>query len=211
MQDRLPSDGRHYGHIRLDLIRSMGFEAGERTYRAFSRWGEKLPYICICGDLCLSHSLGKVDGTELKMADVLHAKSRDRAEIRRLGYEAWNARRASPHSAMVNNRNITHDLVSEFSDLFDVDQFAVGHSHYRSGDTIAFDDASVTTVASSDPLSPDAGGYMFHEMEITRRQRRPIENLPDESALAYYLHYSVGPNDKPILQKLPIGASMRQR
>ena len=205
--DRLPSDGRHYGHIRLDLIRNMGFEAGERTYRAFSHWGERLPYICICGDLWLSHSLGKVEGSTLKMTDLLYAKRRDWTEMRRMGYEAWNARRASPHSAMVNNRIITSELVSEFSDLFQVDQFAVGHSHYRSGDTIVFGDASLTTVASSNPHSSDAGGYMFHEMEIQRFKKRQVENLPDEAAQAYYLNFTLGPDGKHVLHKMPIGAS----
>lgn len=204
LENRLPQFDNHYGHLRLDLVRSFGFEEGERIYQAFFEWGMKLPYICLSDNLMLSHSLGKMPHTHLTLPSLLYAKQRDRASMQQLGYEAWNTRRASLHSNMVNNRELTENLLNEFSQLLGVNQFAVGHCHYRSGDTVQFGDNSVTTVVSSAPFSPDSGRYMYQQMMVTREKMREKENLTEGDAIACYLWFGqkdagVRPMERSIL------------
>ena len=205
LRNRLPEEDNHYGHIRFDLIRSFGIAEGERIYKAFEDWGMKLPYICISDNLMISHSIGKIEGDKkIQLSDLINAKQRDAEDIKRLGYEAWKARKSSIHSAMVNNRIITSELLDEFRDEIQVNQFVVGHSHYRSGDNKLYGDKDLTTVASSDPYSPDSGHYMYYEMVKKRAEKRSAESLPDGDAFACYLSFKKAPDRKRRMKTFPV-------
>ncbi|MFT4726334.1 MAG: hypothetical protein ACI9UN_000829 [Granulosicoccus sp.] len=190
LQDRLPHLGNHYGHMRLDLVRSFGFEEGERLYSACFEWGLGLPCMCISGDLMISHSLGKLASQDVQLSDLLHCKQIDVVNLRQLGYETWSACRPSLHSALINSRTITSELINEFSRVLEVKQFVVGHCHYRSGDTLRFGDNSVTTIVSSAPFSPDSGHYMYQQMMVERDKKRCEENLSENDATAGYLTFA---------------------
>jgi hypothetical protein len=199
---KLPPD--HYGHIRLDLARKFGAAAGEQLYRAFEDWGLSLPYICFdAHGLMMSHSVGKLEGP-IKLADLVGAKQDDLASIRRLGYAAWKKEQKSPHAALVNNRAINGALLDEF-DALGVSHFAVGHSHYRSGD-ILHSAKTLITVCPSHPLSPDAGHYMYQEMELERRNKRAEEGLPQGAACACYVSFTQGQECKIKIHPIGYGA-----
>lgn len=189
LQDRLPKNDNHYGHLRLELVRSFGFAEGERIYSMCAEWGLTLPYICISDNLMISHSLGKLD-SELELAELLYSKQHDIDSIRLFGYEVWQMRRASLHSALINNREISAQLLSDFSQVLNVDQFVVGHCHYRSGDTLHLGDNTVTTIVSSEPFSLDSGHYMYQQMMLERSEKRHVENLTAGDAVAGYLLFS---------------------
>lgn len=204
LADRLPQNDNHYGHMRLDLIRSFGFEEGERLYDACANWGVGLPYICLSENLMLSHSLGKRDDSPISPEEVLNGKARDAAALRALGYEAWRAQHSSLHSAMVNNRTITADLLDAFSALFHVDRFVVGHCHYRSGDTKRLGRNAITTVVSSSPYSPDSGHYMYQQMVVERARKREAESLIAGDASACILRFSKGKNGRRSAELIPL-------
>ena len=185
LHNRVAGQDNHYGHMRLDLARSFGYAEGERLYRAVQEWGIGLPWICLSDQLMLSHSLGKPAGMTLDVVSLLRGK-RDGSTIRQMGPEVWGARRGSVHSAMVNNRIMTEDLLANFRRVLGVTQFVVGHCHYRSGDTAHYGQHSVTTVVSSDPFSPDAGTYMYYDMTVNREKFRAEEKLSAGPAMACY-------------------------
>lgn len=188
LPNRRPQDDKHYGHLRLDLIRNFGFEEGEKLHDAFSEWGIRRPAICIAGSRMFSHSLGIRPNQTLTLSDLLTIKQDDAPILRTLGYETWNARRQTPHSALVNNRIMTANLLDTFGQLLAVDEFVVGHCHYRSGDTVELGGRRVTTVVSSEPTSPDSGTYMFRQMMVDRSRMRAEEGLSAEDAVACTLH-----------------------
>ena len=201
MQDRLPELDNHYGHLRLQLARYFGFEEGERIYDAFFEWGLRLPSICISGDLMISHSLGKLTGHSLTLDELLTCKHNDIDNLRRLGFEAWHKHKPSLHSALVNNRDMSAELLNEFSSVLEVNEFVVGHCHYRSADTVQFGANSITTVISSAPYSPDSGHYMYQQMMLERKTKTQEENLETTNATAGYLHYS-SPKNSGSKQKI---------
>ena len=194
LRNRNPQADNHYGHMRFDLIRSFGFVEGEKIYSAFTDWGMRLPYICISDKLMISHSIGKVAGTSLQLSDLIKAKQQDAETIRHIGYQAWNARRQTSHAALVNNRTITRDLLDAFGATLQVNQFVVGHCHYRSGDTIQLGNKTLTTVVSSHPYSPDSGHYMYYEMVVKRAEKRGEEALAGGRAFACYLSFTTAPD-----------------
>ena len=190
LQDRLPQHDNHYSHMRLELVRCFGYEEGERIYSLCGQWGLGLPYICISGNLMISHSLGKLAGSDLQLPELLYAKQHDLNNIRQLGSEVCNSRKASLHSALINSRDISAQLLGEFNGVLDVDQFVVGHCHYRSGDTRRLGKNTVTTIVSSAPVSPDAGHFMYHQMKVDRDNERLAESLGPEDAFAGYLSFA---------------------
>lgn len=206
LADRLPQHDNHYGHMRLDLIRSFGFAEGERIYHACANWGVKLPYVCLFGNVMLSHSLGKRDETPISQAELFNGKAKDAEALMSLGYEAWRAHHPSLHSAMVNNRTITAALLDEFSQLLGVDEFVVGHCHYRSGDTKRLGSNSVTTVVSSSPYSPDSGHYMYQQMVVERARKRTSEGLAEGHASAGILHLYTGENGRRFTEFIPLSS-----
>ncbi|MEM7530922.1 MAG: metallophosphoesterase [Chloroflexota bacterium] len=185
--DRLPENDAHYSHMRLDLMRSFGYAEAQRLYTASAAWGMRLPYICIAGDILMSHSLGKQDGVSLTLSDLIYGKRGDDERLAQMGYETWSAQKPSTHAALVNGRIITADLLNEFSEILGVNRFIVGHTHYRSGDTIHLGDYTVTTIASSHPYSPDSGHYMHYEMMVRRAGMRGKEGLGDNDGVAGYV------------------------
>lgn len=195
LQDRLPQNDNHYGHMRLDLARSFGFEEGERLYAKCSDWGLSLPCICVSGNLMISHSLGKLEEDDVELPELLHCKQNDIQSLKQMGFETWNAQRQSLHSALVNNRTMTAELLAQFNRALDVSQFVVGHCHYRSGDTLHFGSNSVTTIVSSEPTSPDSGHYMYQQMIVERDKKRLEENLTQYNATAGYLSFAMAQNN----------------
>lgn len=191
LQDRLPRFDNHYGHLRFDLIRTFGYREGERLYDRCAAWGNSLPYICVSGDLMISHSLGRPTHRDVSLPELLNAKHSDRDNLTQLGYEIWSSRRNTLHSLMVNNREITENLVKAFCELLGVNQFVVGHCHYRSGDSVRFGSATVSTIVSSAPFSTDSGHYMYQQLLVERHRKRQEENLSSGDGVAGYLHFNV--------------------
>jgi hypothetical protein len=184
----------HYGHARLELARKFGAVVGEQLYQDFADWGASLPYICFdAHGLMMSHSLGKLAGP-IQLADLVGAKQDELASDRGLGCVSWK-RKSSPHAALVNNRAINGALLDEFGAL-GVSQFVVGHSHYRSGDIMLHGGKMLITVCPSHPLSPDAGHYMYQEMEIHRNKHRARQGLPQGAASACYVSFTQGQERK---------------
>jgi hypothetical protein len=197
---KLPPD--HYGHARLDLARKFGAVAGEQLYRDFEDWGLSLPYICFdAHGLMMSHSVGKLAGP-IQLADLVGAKQDELASVQGLGYASWKREAESLHAALVNNRAINGALLDEFGAL-GVSHFVVGHSHYRSGDIMLHGGKMLITVCPSHPLSPDAGHYMYQEMEIHRNKHRARQGLPQGAAGACYVSFTQGQERK--IKVHPIG------
>ena len=138
----------------------------------------------------LSHSVGKARGmnASIKFADMVYAKRNDALCIQQLGFEACKQSRNSQHTAMVSNRVIGAVLLKEFGKL-GLTHLVVGHSHYRSGD-ILHSDPSLITICSSHPQSPDAGHYIYQEMEVNRARKRNQEALPRGSAYPCYVSFA---------------------
>ena len=144
----------------------------------------------------ISHSLGKLEGHDLDLPNLLTCKQDDITNLQSLGYETWSARRPSLHSALINNRTMTTDLIDEFSRVLDVDNFVVGHCHYRSGDTLEFGRQTLTTIVSSEPYSTDSGHYMYQQMVVERTKKRDEENLSQHDAKAGYLTFATNRVDQ---------------
>ncbi|MEM7028429.1 MAG: metallophosphoesterase [Chloroflexota bacterium] len=201
---------QHYGHARLDFVCAFGAEQGEALSLAFDTWGRRLPYICLAPDgVMISHSVGKAKHLTqpLQWSDLLTAKTDDLTAMRQLGMAQWSANRQSQHSAMVNNRIITPDLLAEYRRL-GVHHFIVGHTHYRSGDVRINQDQTVTTVCSSHPDSPDAGHYMFQEMMANRVRYRNEERLSPKPAYACYVSVSTSDEQSPEISIHPISGEL---
>ena len=190
LQDRQPDRDNHYGHLRLDLIRSFGYETGEQLYSACFEWGLSLPCVCVSGDIMLSHSLGKLANRKISFTDLITCKQQDALFLQQHGYETWNAVKPSLHAQLINNRIMTSALLDEFNRALGVDTFVVGHCHYRSGDTLRFDSNKLSTIVSSAPFSADSGHYMYQQMWVERSKKRQLENLVDGNATAGYLHFA---------------------
>lgn len=191
LQNRLIQQDHHYGHMRLQLIKEFGYEAGERIYAAYAEWGLRLPYICLSNSLMISHSLGLPEGIEPTVTAIVNGKSDDAHLMRQQGYAAWHAQRQSVHSALVNNRVFSTELLNSFNRLLGAKEFVVGHCHYRSGDTVQYGKHQVTTIVSSSPTSQDSATYMYQQMCIDRHAMRNLENLTDGDAVAGYLRFNV--------------------
>ncbi len=187
----------HYGHVRLEFIRKFGVTEGEKLYSAFVAWGARLPYVCFGADgLMLSHSVGKASSITgpVTFADMLYAKRDDALCIKQSGFGVCKQRHPSQHTAMVGNRVIDAPLLDAFSAL-GVTHVVVGHSHYRSGD-ITHNAPMLITLCASHPQSPDAGHYIYQEMDVNRARRRDQEALPPGSAYPCYVSFAPtqGPN-----------------
>ncbi|MFT6302374.1 MAG: putative phosphodiesterase [Pseudomonadales bacterium] len=191
LHDRLPKHDNHYGHMRLQLLHDFGYEVGERLYAAYAEWGLRLPYICLSDSLMISHSLGLPDGTKPTVNAIVNGKKDDAHLIQQGGYQAWHEQRQSVHSALVNNRLFSAELLNSFNRLLGAKEFVVGHCHYRSGDTVQYGEYKVTTIVSSSPVSPDSGTYMYQQMCIDRHTMRKAENLTTRDAVAGYFRYDV--------------------
>jgi hypothetical protein len=173
----------HYGHIRIDLARRYGVARGEAIHAAFAEWGRSLPFLAYSAKgILIAHSLGFDEDGEPTCDDFVNAKN-DPDDVNGLedyGYEAWKKQGKTLHSQMVGNRNITPGVLAGIKDAFqvkglDVEVFAVGHVHYRSGDRDRIDQRELVTVCSSHPRSPDAGHYIAHEFESSRQEKFPTE------------------------------------
>jgi hypothetical protein len=187
----------HYDHIRLELAKKFGVEAGEAIYSLFAEWGRSLPYIAYSAKgVMMSHSIGlpseyvgKGSTRTLNLQALAQAKrGKDERELERLGYEAWKKEKNTLHSCMVNTRDVKPDTLEKFKGL-GANVFVVGHSHYRSGDIhkqgkmIAADiggEGILVTLCSSVPDSPDAGHYIGHQFGC----RRNCEQREGRSGLA---------------------------
>ena len=168
---------QHYGHIRFDLAQEFGVEQGEEIYDDFVRWGLSLPYICFDQEkkLMVSHSLGRAKSHQgiLTLSELVTGKEKEAENFIKLGYAAWKKAQETPHSALVNNRNMTPQLLAEFQRL-GIEWFFLGHTHYLSG-TIH---NPLVYICSSHKDSCDAGHYIFQEMVIECQKR----NKPQASA-----------------------------
>ena len=172
-------------------MQDFGYEAGERLYAAYAEWGLSLPYICLSDSLMISHSLGLPDNSELSVVSIVNGKRDDAQILRESGYKAWHAQRQTVHSALVNNRHISTELIDAFNHFLGANEFVVGHCHYRSGDTVQYGDRQVTTIVSSSPASADSATYMYQQMCVDRHAMRPVENLAAGDAVAGYLCFNV--------------------
>jgi len=204
LQDRLSQQGNHYGHMRLQLIQDFGYDVGERVYAAYSEWGLRLPYICLSDELMISHSLGVPDDMQPIVVEIVNGKQDDAQWMRQHGYKAWHAQRQSVHSALVNNRGFSAELLSSFNELLGAKEFVVGHCHYRSGDTVRYGQHQVTTIVSSAPASPGSGTYMYQQMCIDRHAKRRAENLIDGDAVAGYLRFTQSDDTDRVMELIPI-------
>lgn len=189
LHDRLMGGGNHYGHMRLQLIQDFGYETGEEIFSAYAEWGLSLPYICLSDDLMISHSLGLPEDVEPTIASIVNGKRDDADLMRQHGYAAWHAQRHSVHSALVNNRHFSVELLNSFNRSLGATEFVVGHCHYRSGDTVHYGKHLVTTIVSSAPTSQDSATYMYQQMCVDRHTMRKAESLSAGDAVAGYLRF----------------------
>ncbi|MCP4540351.1 MAG: hypothetical protein GY832_24700 [Chloroflexi bacterium] len=182
---------KHYGHIRLELVRRYGITTGEAIYAKFAEWGKSLPFLARSDKgilICHSVGLNEDSAPPLTIADFVRAKDDpvDVGEFDEFGYEAWRERRKTLHSQMVNNRTITNSTLDQLAGVLNVKVFVVGHRHYRSGDRDCCqdgllkpaglnEDGRLLTVCSSHPRSPDAGHYIAHEFEMSRQRASRAE------------------------------------
>lgn len=178
---------KHYGHLRLDLAVSYGVVAGEAVYRKFELWGRSLPLCAQHQDVFMCHSVGPGKPQPgCSFREMLENAKSDPEDIRKLvddGYEAWKNDKETFHASVVNNRDITADILKEFSDGIGAGLFLVGHTHYRSGDQDMIDEyrllrrarkgeyGRLATICSSYPRSKDAGHYIAREFEWQRREK----------------------------------------
>jgi hypothetical protein len=108
------------------------------------------------------------------------------------------------HSALVNNRGFSAELLSSFNRLLGAKEFVVGHCHYRSGDTVEYGEHQVTTIVSSSPASQDSGTYMYQQMCIDRHAMRNAENLTDGDAVAGYLCFNSSDDSERTRELIPL-------
>jgi hypothetical protein len=177
----------HYGHVRLDFIKSFGIEKGEEIYELFERWGKSLPYIAFSAKgVMMSHSIGlssEFDKRTISFGDLAKAKQdpRDTALFKTLGYEAWRKQADTLHARMVNNDKITPELLDKFGEELGVNVFVVGHRHYRSGDIHekgemkwcdVKDKGRFVTICSSYEKSGKAGHYIENEFNWARKEKK---------------------------------------
>jgi len=189
----------HYGHLRLDLAVLHGAVAGEAVYRKFELWGRSLPLCAQHQNVFMCHSVGPGKPEPgCSLHEMLENAKSDPSDIRKLvddGYEAWKNDKETFHASVVNNRDITADILKEFTDGIGADVFLVGHTHYRSGDRDMIDEyrrlrrarkgeyGRLATICSSYPRSIDAGHYIAWEFE--RQRRKTFEgNEPSRDCIA---------------------------
>ncbi len=182
--DKNPTESKHYDHIRLELIKKFGVEAGEKLYQKFAEWGRKLPYACFTGSgIMISHSMGLPKEEEgvvktLTLGGIAGAKedAEDTAQFELLGYEGWKKFGTTTHARMVNGREITTGLLDRFTQGLGVQKFIVGHTHFRSGHVEH--DGRLVTLCSSDMNSLYAGHYMYQEMRVAAKKEGYEESNP---------------------------------